>query len=169
MRVAMIAAGLAVMLAACGGEKKAADAEGSATNPAPAAEAAPAPAAPAGEAAPAAAATGATVNVDMVLEGTKYLYVPAELKVKSGDVINFKNVSGGPHNVAFKPGQIPSGSEAPIDAALGANKMGPLTGNLVVEQNGVFTLATGGFPKGDYAFACTPHEALGMKGKLTVE
>ena len=169
MRVATIAAGLAVMLAACGGEKKAADAEGSATNPAPATGAAPAPAAPAGEAAPAAAATGASVNVDMVLEGTAYKYVPSEIKVKSGDVINFKNVSGGPHNVAFKPGAIPSGAEGPIDAALGSNKMGPLTGNLIVEQNGVYTLATNGFPKGSYDFHCTPHEALGMKGKLTVQ
>jgi len=24
-------------------------------------------------------------------------------------------------------------------------------------------------PKGDYEFHCTPHEALGMKGKLTVQ
>jgi plastocyanin len=167
MRLATIAAGLAVMLAACGGEKKAP--EGSATNPAPAAEAAPAPAAPAGEAAPAAAATGAAVNVDMILEGTAYKYVPAEIKVKSGDVISFKNVSGGPHNVAFNPKGIPSGAESAIDAAMGANKMGPLTGNLVVEQNGVYTLATNGFPKGSYDFHCTPHEALGMKGKLTVE
>ena len=169
MRVATIAAGLAVMLAACGGEKKAADAEGSATNPAPATGAAPAPAAPAGEAAPAAAATGASVNVDMVLEGTAYKFSPAEIKVKSGDVLTFKNVSGGPHNVAFNPKGIPSGADKAIDAAMGANKMGPLTGNLIVEQNGVYTLATNGFPKGSYDFHCTPHEALGMKGKLTVE
>lgn len=166
MRVSTIAAGLAVMLAACGGEKKAPAAEGSAMNPAPAAEAAPAPA-PAAAAAP--ATTGATVNVDMVLEGTAYKYVPAELTVKAGDVIKFKNVSGGPHNVAFKAGAIPAGSESAIDAALGANKMGPLTGSLVVEQDGLYTLGTSGFPAGKYDFACTPHEALGMKGKLTVQ
>lgn len=167
MRVATIAAGLAVMLAACGGEKKAPAAEGSAMNPAPAAEAAPAPAAPAAEAAP--ATTGATVDVSMVLEGTAYKYVPAEITVKAGDVIKFKNVSGGPHNVAFKAGAIPAGAESAIDAALGANKMGPLTGSLIVEQDGVFTLGTSGFPAGKYDFACTPHEALGMKGKLTVQ
>lgn len=169
MRVTTIAAGLAVMLAACGGEKKAPAAEGSATNPAPAAEATPAPAAPAAAAPAAPAASGATTNVDMVLEGTTYKFVPAEIKVKQGDVIGFKNVSGGPHNVAFNPKGIPSGAEAAIDAAMGANKMGPLTGNLLVEQNGVYTLATTGFPKGSYDFHCTPHEALGMKGKLTVE
>lgn len=166
MRVSTIAAGLAVMLAACGGEKKAPAAEGSAMNPAPAAEAAPAPAS---AAAAAPATTGATVNVDMVLEGTAYKYVPAELTVKAGDVIKFKNVSGGPHNVAFKAGAIPAGSESAIDAALGANKMGPLTGSLVVEQDGLYTLGTSGFPAGKYDFACTPHEALGMKGKLTVQ
>jgi plastocyanin len=164
MRVATIAAGLAVMLAACGGEKKAPAADSSATTPAPAAEAAPAPAA---EAAP--ATTGATVDVSMLLEGTAYKYVPAEITVKAGDVIKFKNVSGGPHNVAFKAGAIPAGSESAIDAALGANKMGPLTGSLVVEQDGIFTLGTSGFPAGTYNFACTPHEALGMKGKLTVQ
>jgi plastocyanin len=167
MRVATIAAGLAVMLAACGGEKKAPAAEGSAMNPAPAAEAAPAPAAPAAEAAP--ATTGATVDVSMVLEGTAYKYVPAEITVKAGDVIKFKNVSGGPHNVAFKAGAFPSGADAAIDAALGANKMGPLTGNLIVEQDGVYTLGTAGFPAGKYNFHCTPHEALGMKGVLTVQ
>jgi plastocyanin len=164
MRVATIAAGLAVMLAACGGEKKAPAAEGAETTPAPAAAAAPAPAA---EAAP--AATGATVDVSMVLEGTAYKYVPAEITVKAGDVIKFKNVSGGPHNVAFKAGGVPAGAESAIDAALGANKMGPLTGNLVVEQDGTYTLGTTGFPAGKYDFHCTPHEALGMKGALTVQ
>jgi plastocyanin len=169
MRVVTIAAGLAVMLAACGGEKKAPEAAGSAANPAPATEAAQAPAPAAAAPAAAPATSGATVNVDMVLEGTTYKYSPSEIKVKQGDAIAFKNVSGGPHNVAFNPKGIPSGAESAIDAAMGANKMGPLTGNLIVEQNGVYTLATTGFPKGSYDFHCTPHEALGMKGKLTVE
>jgi plastocyanin len=161
MRVTTIAAGLAVVLAACGGEKKATPEAEAPAAAAPAAEA-PAPAA-------APAATGATVNVDMILEGTAYKYVPAEIKVKAGDVINFKNVSGGPHNVAFDPKAIPAGADAAIDAAMGTNKMGPLTGNLIVEANGVYTLNTTGFPAGSYGFFCTPHQALGMKGVLTVE
>lgn len=162
MRAVTMLVGAAVLVAACGGEKKA---EAPASEPvaaAPAPEAAaPAPAAP--------ATTGATVNVDMVLEGTVYKYVPAEIKVKAGDVIAFKNVSGGPHNVAFDPKGIPAGSESAIDAALGSNKMGPLTGSLVVEANGVYTVNTTGFPAGKYNFFCTPHVALGMKGVLTVE
>lgn len=160
MRVAMIAAGLAVVLAACGGEKKAADAAPAADQ----ATAATATAAPV-EATP----TGAGVDVDMVLEGTAYKYVPADITVKAGDAVRFHNKSGGPHNVAFDPKEIPAGSEAAVDAALGANKMGPLTGALLVEQDAVFTLNTAGMPAGKYAINCTPHMALGMKGTLTVQ
>ncbi len=159
MRVAMIAAGLAVVLAACGGEKKAPDAA-----PADQATAAPAPAAPV-EAAP----TGAGVDVNMVLEGTAYKYVPADITVKAGDVVRFHNKSGGPHNVAFDPKEIPAGSEAAVDAALGANKMGPLTSALLVEQDAVFSLNTAGLAAGKYGFNCTPHMALGMKGTMTVQ
>jgi plastocyanin len=152
-----MAAGLVLVLTACGGEKKA---------EAPAA-AAPAAVAPAAEAAPA-AATGATIDVNMVLEGTAYKYVPAAITAKAGDVIKFHNKSGGPHNVAFDAGKIPAGSEAAIDGALGAGRMGPLMGALLVEQDAVFSLNTTGFPAGKYSFNCTPHQALGMRGELTV-
>lgn len=158
MRVATMAAGLVLVLTACGGEKKA---EAPAAAPAAAAPAAPAEAAPA-------AATGATIDVDMVIDGTAYKYVPASITAKAGDLIKFHNKSGGPHNVAFDAGKVPSGSDAAIDAALGAGKMGPLTGALVVEQDGIFSLNTTGFPAGKYAFHCTPHMALGMHGDLTV-
>ena len=163
MRVATMAAGLVLVLAACGGEKKAPEAPAAA---APAPEAA-APATPAPDAA-APAATGASVDVNMDLDGTNYVYKPASLTVKAGDVIKFHNKSGGPHNVAFDAAGIPSGAAGPVDAALGAGKMGPLTGALVTEQDAIITLNTAGFPAGKYAFHCTPHQALGMKGDLTV-
>lgn len=162
MRVATMAAAVVLVLTACGGEKKA-EAPAAAA-PAPATPAAPAPAT---DAAPA-AATGASIDVDMVLEGTAYKYVPAAITAKAGDVIKFHNKSGGPHNVAFEAGKVPAGADAAIDAALGAGKMGPLTGALMVEQDAVFSLNTAGFPAGKYAFNCTPHLALGMKGELTV-
>ncbi len=161
MRVATMAAGLVLVLTACGGEKKA---EAPAATPAPAAPAAEAPAA----AATTPAATGATIDVNMVLEGTAYKYVPEAFTVKAGDVVRFHNKSGGPHNVAFVAGKIPAGTEATIDAALGANRMGPLTGALLVEQDAVFTLNTTGFPAGTYGLTCTPHSALGMHGEMTV-
>ena len=150
MRGNFLVAGAVLFLAACGGEKKA-----------------EAPAAAAPEAA-APATTGATVDVNMELVGSTYKYDPATITVKAGDVVKFHNKSGGPHNVAFDAAGIPSGSAAAVDAALGSTKMGPLTGALVLEPNAVIEFATAGLPAGTYNFHCTPHQALGMKGVLTV-
>src|SRR5690606_7596598 len=71
MRKTFLAAGLVVLAAACGGEKQ--TEEPAMTPEQPAAEA-PA-AAPAG--------TGTVHDVNMVLEGTAYKYVPAELTIKA--------------------------------------------------------------------------------------
>ena len=89
MRVATMAAGLVLVLAACGGEKKAPEAPAAA---APAPEAA-APATPAPDAA-APAATGASVDVNMELDGTNYVYKPASLTVKAGDHILYGKYAG---------------------------------------------------------------------------
>src|SRR5438552_2539659 len=96
MRATAIVTGLGLVLAACGGEKK------------------PEPAAEAGRAAPPAApaATAATHDVNMVLEGTTYKFVPNELTIKVGDKVVFHNVSGGPHNVQFFADSIPSGAQS---------------------------------------------------------
>ena len=168
MRGNFLVAGAVLVLAACGGEKKAeapaaAAPEVGGPGPGPAADA------PAMAPSPAPATTGATVDVNMELVGSTYKYDPATITAKAGDVIKFHNKSGGPHNVAFDAATIPSGSAAAVDAALGATKMGPLTGALVVEPNAVITLNTAGLPAGTYNFHCTPHQALGMKGVLTVK
>jgi plastocyanin len=163
MRGSFLVAGAVMVLAACGGEKKA-------EAPAAAPEAmAPAPAAADAPAmAPAAAPTGATIDVNMELVGSSYKYDPATITAKAGDLIKFHNKSGGPHNVAFDAAGIPAGSAAAVDAALGPTKMAPLTGALVVEPNAVIEFPTAGLPAGSYNFHCTPHQALGMKGVLTV-
>lgn len=152
MRATWLAAGVMV-LAACGGEK-------------PADQAAAAPAAPAATAP--AAATGATHEVNMVMEGAAYHFVPAELAIKAGDLVNFHNVSGGPHNVQFHADSIPAGSAAVLDANM-ANRMGPLAGNLLVTPNEVYAISFAGAPAGEYRFTCLPHAALGMHGKITVQ
>jgi len=165
MRGSFLVASAVMVLAACGGEKKA---ETPAATPAPeAAAGSPAAEAPAMAAAP--AATGATIDVSMELVGSTYKYDPATITVKAGDVIKFHNKNGGPHNLAFDAAGIPSGSQAAVDAALGANKMGPLTGALLVEPDAIFTFSTAGLPAGTYNFHCTPHQALGMKGVLTIK
>jgi plastocyanin len=161
MRMTSMVAGLAVVLAACGGEKKtqgqpaAADSAG-----------APQPSAPA--AAPAPAGTGKTHDVNMVLDGSKYKYDPDNLTIQSGDVVRYHNKSGGPHNVSFWPDSIPSGAADVLKKNM-PDQMAPLEGPLLTEPNAVYQVSYAGAPKGVYKYYCLPHLALGMKGKVTVQ
>jgi plastocyanin len=160
MRVTSMAVGLAVLLAACGGgEQKAENQQQSTGTPEQAPAAAPA-------AAP--SATGATHDVNMVLEGSTYKYVPDNLTIKAGDAVRFHNVSGGPHNVSFWPDSIPAGAADALKNGM-PDQMAPLEGQLLTEPNGVYTVTFAGAPTGDYKFYCLPHLALGMKGKITVQ
>ena len=151
MRVSAIVAGVAVVLAACGGEKKA----GTTTDTS--AMAAPVP-----------SATGARHEVQMVVEGTTYKFSPAELTIKAGDVVVYKNVSGGPHNVAFWADSIPAGAAAVLDAAI-TDKMGPLSSALIAAPGDSLVVSFAGAPAGVYHFTCTPHMAMGMHGKISVQ
>ncbi|MFL5401468.1 MAG: plastocyanin/azurin family copper-binding protein, partial [Gemmatimonadales bacterium] len=91
MRMTSLVAGLAVIVAACGGEKKAE--EQPAAGPAAGAPEQSAPAA-------APAATGKAHDVNMTLDGSKYKFDPDNLTIKSGEVVRYHNKSGGPHNVS---------------------------------------------------------------------
>lgn len=161
----------AVALAACAGGDSPADTVAAANGtPAPAtSSAAPAATTPAANTP---AVTGTTHEVQMVLEGGKYLYVPANITVKEGDAIKFINVSGGPHNVAFKPEQIPDDVETQLANNMpnGAMpKLQPLAGPLLMQPNEAYTISFAGIKAGEYPFVCTPHELMGMVGKVTVQ
>lgn len=157
MRMISMAAGLAVVLAGCGGEKKAENQQATAAPEQPGA-AAPAPA----------AATGKTHDVNMLLDGSKYHYDPDNLTIKSGDVVRFHNKSGGPHNVSFWTDSIPSGAGDILKANM-PDQMAPLESPLLTEPDAAYQVSFAGAPKGEYKFYCLPHLALGMKGKLTVQ
>jgi plastocyanin len=151
MQKMTLVAGLVVLAAACGGEKKAEEQAPAAT---PAAVAAP-------------ATTGTTYDVSMEFDGKLYHFIPAELTIKAGDVINFHNKSGGPHNVSFWADSIPAGAAAVLTAAM-PNQMQPLAGNMLIEPDAVYTISFAGAPVGEYKYYCLPHLAMGMKGVLTI-
>jgi plastocyanin len=151
-------AGLAVIVAACGGEKKTQDQPAMGDS---ASEASP-------SAAPAPAGTGKTHDVNMVLDGSKYKYDPDNLTIQSGDVVRYHNKSGGPHNVSFWSDSIPGGAADVLKKNM-PNQMAPLEGPLLTEPDVVYEVSFAGAPKGDYKFYCLPHLALGMHGKLTVQ
>ena len=115
MRVTSMLTVLAFVLAACGGGEQKAGEQQTTTTPDQAAPAADA-ATPGGDAAP--AAGGTTHDVNMVLEGSSYKYVPDQLTIKSGDVVRFHNVSGGPHNVSFWADSIPGGAADALKAGM---------------------------------------------------
>lgn len=155
MRAMTMVAGMALALAACGGkgEEKPAD-------QAPAAAPAETPATP--------AATGAKHEVDMEFDGKAAKFVPAELTIKSGDVVEFKVVTGPPHNVAFYPDSIPAGAADALGKGM-PETMAPLTGPMKVGVGETYDVSFAGAPAGEYKFFCTPHLPFGMKGKITVQ
>jgi plastocyanin len=154
MRMTSMVAGLAIVLAACGGDKPSTDQQQAAPGETPA----PAAATP--------TAAGATHDVNMVLEGSQYKYVPDQLSVGPNDLIRYHNKSGGPHNVAFWADSIPAGAASAISVP---EPMAPLSSKLVVAPDEIIEVKLNNAPAGEYKYYCTPHLALGMKAKLTVK
>jgi len=157
MRVTSMVAGLAIVLAACGGEKKAENQ----TTAAPEQPAAAPAAAPA-------AGGGANHDVSMMLTGSTYKFDPSDLTIKAGDKITFHNKTGGPHNVSFWADSIPAGAADALKKNM-PDQMAPLEGPLLTEPEGTYVVSFAGAPTGEYKFYCLPHLALGMHGKITVQ
>lgn len=161
-----VVTGAAILLGACGGDKAATT--DSAAAPAGASAAAPAPA----EAAPAAGAmapiTGTTHEVKMIGDGAGYRFEPANLTIAAGDGVKFIMVSGGPHNVAFDPAVVPAAAKAQLSANM-PEQSGELSGKMMLNADESYTISFGGIPAGEYAFHCTPHLAMNMKGVITVK
>ena len=168
----------AILLGACsGGEKNEAAAGGEgagaavatpatdAGTPTPAGGAAAGGAAPAGAAA---AITGTTHTVQMLGDEKGYRFEPANITVKAGDGIKFVNVSGGPHNAAFDPAQVPADVKAQLSANM-PNQMSELSGPLLVNPNEEYTISFANVKAGKYEYNCTPHLAMNMKGVITVQ
>ena len=159
-----VVTGAAIVLGASGGEK-AAPAD-SAAPPAEAAAAAPAEAAPAaGAMAP---ITGTTHEIKMIGDGAGYRFEPAALTIAPGDGVKFVLVSGGPHNVAFDPAAVPAASKAQLSANM-PEQAGELSGKMMLNADETYTISFGGIAAGEYAFHCTPHLAMNMKGVITVK
>lgn len=149
MRVPAMVAGVAMVLAACGGAKT------DAANPDSATAAAAAP-----------AATGATHVINMVMEGTTYKFVPADVAIKVGDQVVFKGVSGAAHNIVFVKDSLPAGADAFLAKAI-TDGTAPLSSKMVVDGDST-VVSFAGAPVGRYPIICLPHQAMGMKGSITV-
>lgn len=162
MRTTGLVGALALVVAACGGEKPAAQpaTDTPAAAPAPETGATPA-AAPAGG--------GASHDVQMDFDGTNYKFVPHELTISAGDKVVFHNKAGGPHNVQFFADSIPLASKAGLDAAMPGDKLGELNGPLLVTEGETYEVSFAGLAPGRYHLTCTPHQAMNMNMTIVVK
>jgi len=106
----------------------------------------------------AAAQEGEVVEIRMVTEGGAFYFDPIGVRVEPGTTLRFVATTAGHNAVAYAeanglPARIPEGAEAwasPILTEIGASF------DVVVTEEGV------------YDYVCTPHEALGMVGRIVV-
>jgi len=159
-----VVTGAALVLGACGGGDKAAVDSGMAATPDTATMAAPA----AGAAGAMMPITGTTHEVKMYGDATGYRFDPADITIKAGDGIKFTFVNGGPHNVAFDPAVVAAAAKAQLAANM-PEPMGELSGKMLLAEGESYTISFAGVPAGTYDYVCTPHLAMGMKGKVTVQ
>ena len=158
---------IAATAAACGGEKKdTTDSAATATTPTPVASASESQATPPEAASP---ITGQTVEVKMLQDAQgNFRFDPADVTIKIGDGVKFIMVSGGAHNVAFDPAQIPANAKAQLSANM-QQQVSELSSPMMMNPNETYTISFGGMPPGKYEYHCTPHLAMGMKGTITVQ
>jgi plastocyanin len=157
-----VVTGAAVLLGACGGGGDAPATDAPATDAAVEMPAMDAPAAGAAQ-----AITGTLHEVQMIGDEKGYYYQPAELTIKAGDGIKFVMISGGPHNVAFDATLLPADVKAQLEANM-PNQASALMGPMMLNAGEDYTVSFAGVTPGAYEFFCTPHLAMGMKGKVTV-
>ena len=166
-----VAAGMMVLGACAGGDKRPGDTTAVAVDTSSAATPSATPAGtttPSGSATMA-AVTGKTHEVKMIGDAKGYRFEPANITVKQGDGIKFINVTGGPHNVAFDPATIPADVRPQLDANMGTDKMGELSSNMKMNPNETISISFANIKAGQYPFHCVPHLAMNMKGVVTVQ
>jgi plastocyanin len=155
-----VAVATLAVFAACGGGDQAA--ETPAETPAAAPAEAPAAAATATE------VTGTTHVVQMLGDDKGYRFEPADITIKAGDAIRFEMVSGGPHNVAFDAATLSPEAKTALIAGL-PNPMAELSSQMLLNAGESVVINFANVPAGTYDYVCTPHLAMGMKGKITVQ
>jgi plastocyanin len=108
-----------------------------------------------------------TVHVEMMQQGSRYMFRPNGIRIQPGDIVEFENISGGPHNVQFYPNRIPAGAREFLNRAM-PQRQGDLAGPFLTQPHQKYTINFTGAPEGTYDFYCLPHQALGMKGTIIV-
>jgi len=123
----------------------------------------PAPAAPATT-----AGTQGPIVVQMLGDAKGYRFESATVTARVGDVLQFVNVSGGPHNVSFWEDSVPAGAGTQLQQDMGPT-IGPLKGVLLLEPNAPYRVSLAKLPPGTYRYYCLAHLGLGMTGQIVIQ
>lgn len=126
------------------------------------------PGTPAARPTVAAADKGSVIRVRMMQTGARYQFEPTNFTVRQGDIVEFVNVSGWPHNVEFDKTKIPAGAEAVLNANM-TGRLGSVQGPMMMQPNQVYRVSFANAPLGTYDYNCLPHRAMNMKGVITVQ
>ena len=115
----------------------------------------------------ASSSAGTPVTRTVKLDGNRF--IPAEFEAAAGDTLNFVNGNGGPHNVEFVTDSVAKAARPLLEKAMpgGRNKLGPMSGPLLIEPDESYKFVVPDVPAGRYAFLCLPHQ-VNMKGALIV-
>lgn len=165
MRIALLAAAVAVGALACG--KQGDQSQTNQTNPPAPAAGTDSGAAPAGGQG---ASNGPVVEVKMTGNGsTRAAFEPSTISITPGTTVRFINVSGGPHNIAFWSDSIPSGAASGLQAGM-KNTIDNLSGPFLTQPNDTYEVTfPANAPKGNYKGYCVPHVTMGMKMNVKVQ
>jgi len=108
-----------------------------------------------------------TFVVEMIQQGSRFVFRPSGVRIRAGDMVEFRAVSGLPHNVQFYAGRIPDGAREVLNRAM-AQRIGDLASPMLTRAGQTYSISFAGAPEGTYDFFCRPHEELGMKGTIVV-
>ena len=114
----------------------------------------------------AAPATGTWYVTDMKSTAEGYSFDRADGTLIVGDGLEWKVVSGGPHQVQFVLDSLPEAARAQLVANMSGNAeaMGPM----LTKPGETFSLSFAGLPPGEYPYHCVMHRAAGMTGTITL-
>jgi plastocyanin len=100
-------------------------------------------------------------------DGESYRFEPASTKAKPGDVLQFRVISGAPHNVVFEGAGLSEAVHQAWNSAL-VRRAGDLSGPVLGRTGATYRVVVPGVPPGAYRFFCLPHRAYDERGEVVV-
>jgi plastocyanin len=110
---------------------------------------------------------GDTVVIEMRGDANGYVFTPDTVHIHTGDLVTWKMVSGGPHNIAFS--QAATGDVADVINRNMTSKIAYLSSPMVMNPGEALTVPFNNVPPGAYEYHCTPHLPMGQKGVVIVD